>query len=98
MVLSRVVLLPVIMGLGYEVIYFGARHTNNWFMKIILWPGLMLQAMTTAEPNDRQLEVGIAAVNKAVEIDRAADAATGIASAEVAPSETTPAAKTTTGN
>jgi hypothetical protein len=75
MVLSRIVLLPVIMGLGYELIYFGARHTNNRFMKIILWPGLLLQSMSTGEPSDQQLEVAIAAVNKAVEIDKADEAA-----------------------
>jgi uncharacterized protein YqhQ len=73
MVLTRIVLLPVIMGLGYEVIYLGAKHTKNWFMKIILWPGLLLQSMTTGEPSDKQLEVAIAAVNKAVEIDLEAD-------------------------
>lgn len=74
MILSRILLLPVIMGLGYELIYFGARHTNNWFMKIVLAPGLWLQSMTTAEPNDKQLEVAIAAMNKAVEVDKAAEA------------------------
>jgi uncharacterized protein YqhQ len=83
MILSRIVLLPVIMGIGYEVIYLGARHTNNWFMKIILWPGLLLQSMTTAEPDDRQLEVGIAAVKKAVEIDQAEEAAAESAKAAV---------------
>jgi uncharacterized protein YqhQ len=71
MVLYRIVLIPVIMGLGYEVIYFGARHTNNWFIKIVLAPGLWLQSLTTGEPDDKQLEVAIAAMNKAVEIDRA---------------------------
>jgi uncharacterized protein YqhQ len=71
MVVSRVVLIPVIMGVGYEIIYFGARHAKNWLMKIILAPGLWLQVMTTGEPDDKQLEVAIAAVNKAVEIDRA---------------------------
>jgi len=75
MVLSRIVLLPVIMALGYEVIYFGARHAGNWFVKIILAPGLLLQSMTTGEPDDRQLEVAIAAMNKAVEIDREEDTA-----------------------
>jgi uncharacterized protein YqhQ len=63
------------MSLGYEVIYFGARHTNNWFVKIILAPGLLLQSMTTGEPDDRQLEVAIAAINKAVEMDQAEEAA-----------------------
>ena len=71
MILSRIVLIPVIMALGYEVIYFGARHTGNWFVKIILAPGLFLQAFTTGEPDDKQLEVAIAAMNKAIEIDGA---------------------------
>jgi uncharacterized protein YqhQ len=75
MVLSRIVLIPVIMGLGYEVIYFGAKHTKNWFMKIVLAPGLWLQGMTTGEPDDKQLEVAIAAMNKAVEIDQTEEAA-----------------------
>ncbi|MDD5338229.1 MAG: DUF1385 domain-containing protein [Dehalococcoidales bacterium] len=75
MILSRILLLPVIMGLGYELIYLGARHTNNWFMKIVLAPGLWLQSMTTAEPDDKQLEVAIAAMNKAVEVDKAEEAA-----------------------
>jgi uncharacterized protein YqhQ len=74
MVVSRIVLIPVIMALGYEVIYFGARHTKNWLVKIILAPGLFLQALTTGEPDDRQLEVAIAAMNKAVEIDSAEEA------------------------
>jgi uncharacterized protein YqhQ len=69
MIVSRIVLIPVIMALGYEVIYFGARHTGNWLMKIILAPGLFLQALTTGEPDDRQLEVAITAMNKAIEID-----------------------------
>jgi uncharacterized protein YqhQ len=75
MVLTRIVLLPVIMGLGYEMIYFGAKHTKNWFMKILLTPGLLLQSMTTGEPDNQQLEVAIAALNKAVEIDKAEEAA-----------------------
>jgi uncharacterized protein YqhQ len=76
MILYRIILIPVIMGIGYEVIYFGARHTGNRLMKIILAPGLWLQSLTTGEPDDRQMEVAIAAMNKAVEIDRAEEAAT----------------------
>lgn len=75
MIVSRIVLIPVIMGLGYEVIYFGARHTNNRLMKIVLAPGLLMQKMTTGEPDDRQLEVAIAAMNKAVEVDLEEEAA-----------------------
>ena len=69
MIVSRIVLIPVIMALGYEVIYFGARHTNNLFMKIILAPGLLMQSLTTGEPDDSQIEVAISALNKAIEID-----------------------------
>jgi uncharacterized protein YqhQ len=70
MVLSRVLLIPVIMALGYELIYFGARHTGNRFVRMLLAPGLLLQSMTTGEPDDKQIEVAIAAMNKALEIDR----------------------------
>ncbi len=69
MVISRVMLLPVIAALGYEVIYLTARHSGNWLVKIVQWPGLALQAMTTAEPDDRQIEVAIAAMKRAVELD-----------------------------
>ncbi len=75
MIVSRIVLIPVIMGLGYEVIYFGARHTDNWAVKILLAPGLWLQSLTTGEPDDKQIEVAIAAMNKAVEIDQAEETA-----------------------
>jgi uncharacterized protein YqhQ len=76
MVVSRIVLIPVIAALSYEVIYFGARHVNNRFVRVILAPGLLLQSLTTGEPDDRQIEVAIAALNKAVEIDELEEAAT----------------------
>jgi uncharacterized protein YqhQ len=69
MVLARVVLVPVIAALGYEVIYFGARHTNNFFVKIILAPGMWVQSFTTREPDEKQLEVAIAAMSTALEAD-----------------------------
>lgn len=69
MALSRVVLIPVIAALGYEVTYFGARHVKNALVRAMLAPGLLLQSLTTGEPDDSQLEVAIAALRKAVEID-----------------------------
>ncbi len=71
MVLSRIVLIPVIAALGYEAIYFGARHINNGLVRAILAPGLWLQALTTREPDDSQLEVAVSALNKVIEIDQA---------------------------
>ena len=75
MLLSRVVLIPLIAALGYEVTYFGARHFKNLLVRIILSPGLLLQSLTTGEPNDRQIEVAISALKKAVEIDELEEAA-----------------------
>jgi uncharacterized protein YqhQ len=69
MAVSRVVLLPVIAALSYEFIFFTARHCSNPFMKVLLTPGLWLQALTTREPDDKQLEVGIAALKKVLEIE-----------------------------
>jgi len=75
MVLSRILLIPVIAALGYEVTYFGANHTSNALVRIIIAPGLWLQALTTREPDDGQLEVALSALRKAVEIDRLGEVA-----------------------
>jgi len=69
MVLLRVVLIPVIAGLGYEAVQFGARHENNAFVRAALAPGLWLQSLTTSEPDDQQLEVAISALGRAMEFD-----------------------------
>ncbi len=75
MVLSRVVLIPVIAALGYEVIYFGGRHINNGLVRAVLTPGLWLQALTTREPDDSQLEVALTALKKVMEADQSEPAA-----------------------
>ena len=69
MVLSRIILIPVIAALSYEIIYFAARH-KNILVQTVLAPGLWLQSLTTREPDDSQLEVAIAALKKVVEIDQ----------------------------
>ncbi len=70
MVLSRIVLIPVIAALGYEVIYFGGRHSNNGLVRVVLAPGLWLQSLTTREPDDSQLEVALSALKGVVEADQ----------------------------
>jgi hypothetical protein len=69
-ILSRIVLIPVIAAIGYEVIQFGANHTSNPFTRALLAPGLALQAMTTREPDDTQLEVAISALREVTEADK----------------------------
>jgi len=55
---SKSYFVPVIAALGYEFIHFGAKHSNNSIVKILLIPGLWVQAFTTREPDDEQLKVG----------------------------------------
>ena len=70
MVLARIVLIPVIAALGYEVIYFAARHTKFGLVMAIMAPGMWLQSLTTREPDDGQLEVALTALKKVLEIDQ----------------------------
>ena len=57
----RILLLPVVVGLSYELIKYAGRH-DNWFTKAVSAPGKALQHLTTAEPDDSMLEVAIAAL------------------------------------
>ena len=75
MVLSRLALIPVISALGYEVIYFGSRHTENPLVRAILAPGLWLQALTTRQPDERQIEVALLALSTAIEADQQSEEA-----------------------
>ncbi len=75
MVLSRILLIPVIAALGYEVIYFGNKHIDNRIVRAILAPGLWLQSLTTREPDDTQLEVALSALRKVVELEQGEEVA-----------------------
>ena len=72
-ILSRIALIPVIAAISYEIMKFGAGHINNKVVRVLLAPGLLLQSITTREPDDSQLETAISALNEVIEIDRAAD-------------------------
>jgi uncharacterized protein YqhQ len=75
MVLSRIVLIPVIASLSYEIIYFSSRHSDSRLVRLIMAPGLWLQSLTTREPDDGQLEVALTALKKVMEIDRSEEMA-----------------------
>jgi uncharacterized protein YqhQ len=66
---SRVVLLPVITGLSYEMIRFAAKHRGG-LMALLTAPGLWLQRITTQPPSDDQTEVAIRALDGAMEIEK----------------------------
>lgn len=60
--LGRIVLLPVVSALGFELIKLSSKYGNNIIVKLMIQPGLMLQRITTKEPSDKQIEVGIASL------------------------------------
>ncbi len=61
----KILLVPVIMGLGYELIKFCGRH-DNWLTRIIAAPGMWLQHITVFEPDDSMIECAIAAMNEVI--------------------------------
>lgn len=66
---SRVILIPLIAGLSYEILRLTARMKENPIMNILSLPGLMLQGLTTREPDDSQLEVAIIALKEVIRLE-----------------------------
>ncbi|HLC73748.1 MAG TPA: DUF1385 domain-containing protein [Candidatus Nanoarchaeia archaeon] len=62
----RLFLLPFIAGIGYEVLKLGAVYEKNWFLNLLITPGLWLQSLTTLEPNEKQIEVAIKSLKAVV--------------------------------
>jgi len=67
LIATRILLLPVIAGIAYELIRFAGRHTGNRILMTLLAPGLWLQRLTTREPTLDQLEVSIRALREVLE-------------------------------
>ncbi|MRR05654.1 MAG: DUF1385 domain-containing protein [Deltaproteobacteria bacterium] len=64
---SRIVLLPVIAGLSYELLKLSAKYEKSRLMGLLIAPGLALQRLTTREPDDGQLEVAIRSLDEALD-------------------------------
>ena len=69
MVGSRLLLVPVIAAIGYEILRFGAKHRSNPLVKAIMAPGILVQMITTKRPSDDQIEVAIVSMEQALEAD-----------------------------
>jgi uncharacterized protein YqhQ len=67
---SRIVLIPVIAGLAYEAIKWGAMHIENPIVAAIMAPGLALQGLTTKEPDESQTEVAAEALREVLRLER----------------------------
>ncbi len=75
LVLSRVIGIPVIVGIAYEIgIKWAGRHADSLIPRLLLWPGIQLQRLTTREPTDAQLEVAAAALQEVMTKDEALEA------------------------
>ena len=70
LILSRIIFIPVIAALAYEVIRWSGRYEDNPIVSLITAPNLLLQKLTTRQPEDDQIEVAVAAMNAALVADR----------------------------
>ncbi|WP_139653499.1 DUF1385 domain-containing protein [Raoultibacter phocaeensis] len=74
-ILVRILLMPVIAGISYEItVKWAGSHPDNPLVKVILWPGMQMQYLTTNEPDDGQIECAIAAMQLVLERERAEEA------------------------
>jgi uncharacterized protein YqhQ len=69
LIATRILLLPVIAGIAYELIRFAGKHQDNRVLMTILAPGLWLQRLTTREPSLDQIEVSIAALKEVLSLE-----------------------------
>lgn len=69
---TRLLLIPIVAGIAYEIIRFSARHDKNPAMRALIAPGLLLQKLTTREPDDQMVACAIAALEPVLAADRAA--------------------------
>ena len=73
LIASRVLLIPLIAGISYEIIRFAARHMDSRWMRIAMRPGLALQRLTTRQPSLGQLEVAISSLKAVMTAEQLAE-------------------------
>ncbi|MBI5754076.1 DUF1385 domain-containing protein [Candidatus Peregrinibacteria bacterium] len=66
----RLALLPFIAGISYEYLKLSAKHANNTIVKALIAPGLWFQRLTTQEPDEKQLAVGLQSLQAALEMEK----------------------------
>ncbi|HEY6058214.1 MAG TPA: DUF1385 domain-containing protein, partial [Candidatus Limnocylindrales bacterium] len=96
MVGSRILLIPVIAAVGYEILRWGARHRANPIVRAIMMPGMWVQMITTRRPTDEMIEVAIVSMEQALLAD-GAELPAGSGHLERAPLELGSAATRSTG-
>ncbi|HLB26937.1 MAG TPA: DUF1385 domain-containing protein [Dehalococcoidia bacterium] len=76
-VVSRIALIPVIAALAYELIRLGGRFYANPLARVLMWPNLALQTLTTRQPDDAQVEVALRALREVMEAEGVSEPAAG---------------------
>lgn len=75
-IVARILLMPVIAGISYEItVKWAGSHPENPLVKVVLWPGMQMQRLTTSEPDDEMLECAIAAMQRVLEREEREEAA-----------------------
>jgi uncharacterized protein YqhQ len=69
MIGSRILLIPVIAAIGYEILRAGARNRKNPIVRVVMWPGILVQMITTKQPTDDMIEVAIVSMEEALKAD-----------------------------
>ncbi|MEY2535318.1 MAG: hypothetical protein QOF29_3228 [bacterium] len=77
LVLSRIVGVPIIAGVSFEIVKLAARNRRRRWVRTVMWPGLMLQRLTTREPDHAQLAVAIAAMGAVLAVERPGEHSAG---------------------
>jgi uncharacterized protein YqhQ len=90
---SRIVLIPVIAAVAYEAIRLGGAFENNPITKVLMWPNLALQALTTRQPTDDQVEVAVRALSEVLEAEGVDPATLAVSAPEQGQPETAPGAR-----
>lgn len=83
MILLKIVFMFPVAGLSYEFIKMSAAHMNHPFFKAVMWPGLLLQKLTTREPTDEQLEVALVSLQQVLLAEKAADQSVATSEIEI---------------
>jgi uncharacterized protein YqhQ len=74
LVFTRILGVPLIAGLSFELIKLAGRHRTKRWVRAVMWPGLQLQKLTTREPDRSELEVAIAALEAVLAVERPGEA------------------------
>jgi uncharacterized protein YqhQ len=84
-IVERIVLIPVIASLAYEVLRLGQRFEGNAIFSLLYRPNIWLQALTTRDPDDAQIEVAVAALEHVIELESAAAVSAGAGGSSLEP-------------